>query len=162
MSKFTLRSDLVTTQVGDETLILIPETKEVHCLNTVAAGHFRTLQEGGELPSTPEASEALQLFEKYGFTEGNPVDAKVHRREALSMLGKAALVPAVLTVALPQPASAMSAGVMESDCILGVAGTCGQPCIDVIGSRICGALSVGGPCACLAAGSMPVCGCSGS
>lgn len=156
-----IREDLLITEVGDEMVIVDPLNHQAHHLNPKAAEAFRVLQNGAfdESCLTADLRYAVQMLERSALLQPRPPFARVGRREALAVLGKASLLPLVVSLALPSPVAALSGGVTEEQCRSGVG--CGQPCTDSpIPGRVCGRVEFDADtrCACIPP-AVAVCGC---
>lgn len=165
--KVQIRRDLISNSIGDELIVFDPRTNQAHHLNETASSVFASCRAGIPPAPTSENGYALRLLEEKGlFEPGRGPGRTTTRREALAMVGKAALLPAVASVFIPAASAAASAGVFEADCDNGVAGSCGQVCKPNPGEpdfgeiRVCGSFVVNGPCGCIPQAASPVCPCT--
>ena len=152
-----IRQDLTVSELGDEIVVFDPKSNQVHNLNAQASSIFRKWQSNSFVAESNDEQLALALFQEKGLLEADSSEPVTTRREALAVLGKVALIPAITSVAMPEPLSAMS-GVSEADCVMGVAGSCGMLCLGVITTRRCGADPGTGACGCFA--GTPTCPCT--
>lgn len=117
----------LTEQVGDETVVYDLDTKQVHCLGSLAASVFgccdgRTPRERiaalagerlGEQVTEAEVSLALEQLEERGLLERPAVlQPGVSRRDlvrrAATVGAAAAAVPLITTIVAPTPAAAVT------------------------------------------------------
>jgi hypothetical protein len=123
-------SGLILRSVGDELVVYDTERHEAHCLDQSAAAVFRAcngrrnLREltallGQELPHAADASWvrlALGQLERARLLETplrGPVPA---RRDVLHRLGRAAVLPVVVSIVSPTPAMAATCRPNDSAC----------------------------------------------
>lgn len=157
-----LRENLIIAELPEELIVYDPDSGEAHHLNSVATKVFKRCQAGLPLEEGQPFELALELLEQKGFFKQGKAPT---RRQVLQTVGAAALLPAIASIVVPSPAAAASANVFESDCVNGLAGSCGQICKPDLGQpdfgsiRRCGALAVGGQCACIPVAANPVCAC---
>ncbi len=156
-----IREGLLISEVGDEIVIVDPRTHQAHHLNPKAAEAFRALRSGSvnETNMTADLSYAVELLDQSQLLQPRPPSKRVGRREAMKVLGRASLLPLVVSLALPGPVAALSGGVTEEQCRAGVG--CGQPCTDSpIPGRVCGRIEFDADtrCACIPP-SVAVCAC---
>ena len=157
-----VRQDLVVSEIEGEIVVYDPLTREAHHLNLPLAKVFRLCD--GQTAMTdilcvPEYALAMGTLRDAGLLE-EPVSGveKIDRRSLLATLGKSTLLPAILSIGVPRAAAAVS-GITETQCFGGGAAVCGQPCTDVIGTRICAAVAGSGDnrCGCVAVGAAAAC-----
>lgn len=152
-----IRQDLVISKVGDEFVIFDPKTNQAHSLNTPLSASFRRYQQSDFIPTTAEDIYSANLLQEKNLLENLAPKSLPTRREALALLGKVAMLPAVISTVMPEPLAAMS-GVTEMDCVMGVPGSCEMICIGPITARRCGADPVSGDCGCFS--GTPACPCN--
>ncbi|MCA9797036.1 MAG: twin-arginine translocation signal domain-containing protein [Candidatus Eremiobacteraeota bacterium] len=111
MSYPSVRPDLSVTECGDETLVYHPSEKSVHLLTGLSARVFWAARQGTTLPQADEAEVKASLDRLRGlgmFAEGG-----VSRRAFLRHTGQAAAVAGIVSLALPEPVLAASAGCQD-------------------------------------------------
>lgn len=132
MSLPAIPPHLIVQSVDGELLVYDPGTTQVHRLAPIAARVFEACRRGA---SPEEAAAALGLphaeelvrtavaeLHTAGLTGAPESEAPpLGRRQALAIWGKAAMVPLVLTLAVPLPAAAQS--VCVPNCVVNCDGT---------------------------------------
>lgn len=104
-----IRGDLVIQQVQDETLVYDPETRQTHLLDPAASFIFARCS-----PALSLIEVALDVGEETVraglrvLASKQLLASSTGRRDFLGKLVKGAAVPAILTVAAPNPAAAAS------------------------------------------------------
>lgn len=120
-SELPRRHFAVEEAVADELLVYLPGAQRCILLNPTAAAVYHACdgqtsfeQVAGQLGSPELVAKGLELLSKEGLVPDHGLKG-LSRREMLSTLGKAAMLPVVTSVLVPSPLAAASGCVQEAD-----------------------------------------------